>query len=353
MYSEKIKQVVNEYSDKPVKLSLSKELKPILYAETSWIDSLYSSEVLTRTRMYLVANNITSLEQIKCPMCNNPRKINKTDYALGFREFCSDACSKKSRKIENKHNVSKEWLYEQRVINKRTMSDIAEELGLDEHNVCAMCKRFDFPVFNLSSLDSKIVSVLDNKEWLYEQYIVQNKCADKIADEIGGTSKHSVLKYLKMHNIQIKEPNSYQREAKPSAESLEVVEFIEGLGFECTLDRKDILKDNREIDITIEDKKFCIEYNGLYSHIFRPNEKNESAKKGQTYHLSKTTKASLAGYKLIHIFGDDWNHKKDIVKSIIANKLGKSEKVFYARDCEIRSVGKNQKNKFLDRKSVV
>ena len=47
------------------------------------------------------------------------------------------------------------------------------------------------------------------------------------------------------------------------------------------------------------------------------------------------------GIKLIHIWEDDWEFKKDIILSIINNKLNKSKKIF-ARKCEVKEIKDNK-----------
>ena len=54
---------------------------------------------------------------------------------------------------------------------------------------------------------------------------------------------------------------------------------------------------------------------------------------------------------MIHIWEDDWEYKQDIVKSMVLNKLGKSEKIF-ARKCQIRVVENKIVREFLDQNHI-
>jgi hypothetical protein len=83
-----------------------------------------------------------------------------------------------------------------------------------------------------------------------------------------------------------------------------------------------------ELDIYIPELKIAFEFNGLWWH----NEIN----KDKNYHLNKTESCENQGIQLIHIYEDDWIYKQDIVKSMILNKLGKTENKIYARKCDIR-----------------
>ncbi len=95
-----------------------------------------------------------------------------------------------------------------------------------------------------------------------------------------------------------------------------------------------------EIDCLIPSKKLGIEYCGIYYHSdkFKPN----------NYHLDKLEKSTEAGYGLMQVFCDEWNGKKDIVKSIIANRLGCSSDKVYARKTSIAEVSQKESELFLN-----
>ncbi len=65
-----------------------------------------------------------------------------------------------------------------------------------------------------------------------------------------------------------------------------------------------------EVDILIPDIKLAIEFNGLYWHSVKI--------KPTGYHLMKTNLCNQAGYRLIHIWEDDWIfNKKEIMNKLI------------------------------------
>jgi len=89
-----------------------------------------------------------------------------------------------------------------------------------------------------------------------------------------------------------------------------------------------------ELDIYIPELKIAFEFNGLYWH--------SELYKDKKYHITKTEKCEKLSIQLIHIFEDDWNYKQDIIKSIILNKLNKSQNKIYARKCEIKEIIDNR-----------
>lgn len=88
-----------------------------------------------------------------------------------------------------------------------------------------------------------------------------------------------------------------------------------------------------ELDIYLPGLNLAFEFNGLYWHSDLYKEKN--------YHLNKSKECLDKNIQLVHIWEDDWDYNKDIIKSIILNKLGKSEKI-WARKCEIKEINDNK-----------
>lgn len=118
-------------------------------------------------------------------------------------------------------------------------------------------------------------------------------------------------------------------------------EFVSYLVGNVKYNDREILPNQYELDIVVKDKKVAIEYDGLYWH----NEKN---KPSFDYHLMKTNLCAEKGYRLIHIFEDEWLYKQNIVKSRIKNILGITPNKIYARKCDIREVSYQDCKKFLD-----
>ena len=95
----------------------------------------------------------------------------------------------------------------------------------------------------------------------------------------------------------------------------------------------------KELDIYIPDLNLSFEFNGLYWH--------SELYKDKKYHMNKTDCCLKNDITLIHIWEDDWDNKTDIIKSIILNKLGKSERIF-ARKCHIKYVNCEDSRLFLN-----
>ena len=116
-----------------------------------------------------------------------------------------------------------------------------------------------------------------------------------------------------------------------SFEEKEVLDFINSIysGKVINNDRDTISP--KELDIYIPEKKFAIEYDGLYWH-------SEKKGKKQSYHWNKTKMCMKKGIRLLHIYSSEWRDKQDICKSMIASALGIYERKEYARNCEVKEV---------------
>ncbi|MCK9415471.1 hypothetical protein M0Q97_02285 [Candidatus Dojkabacteria bacterium] len=126
---------------------------------------------------------------------------------------------------------------------------------------------------------------------------------------------------------------------KPSKYELELHDFVNSIFNDVIFNSRNILN-GQELDIFIPSLKLGIEFNGLYWH--------SELKKTKKYHLDKTLDCLNRKIKLIHIFEDEWVHKKDIVKSRLLNIFGKTENKIYARKCSIQEINKDVAKAFLN-----
>ncbi len=99
-----------------------------------------------------------------------------------------------------------------------------------------------------------------------------------------------------------------------------------------------------EIDIYLPDLKIGFEFNGVYWHSEHFKERD--------YHLNKQIHFFNNDVDLIQIWEDDWLYKKDIIKSIILNKIGSIKKGIFARKCIIKEVSNKESIVFLNKNHI-
>ncbi|MFW6008880.1 MAG: hypothetical protein ACOCP8_06405 [archaeon] len=131
------------------------------------------------------------------------------------------------------------------------------------------------------------------------------------------------------------------RENWESEEETELKKFIESLGVKTQKKRFN----NIEIDIYLPEYNIGFEYNGLYWH-------SELQGKGKNFHINKTELCKENNIKLIHIFSYYWKNKQEIIKSLIKKILNKTKRKIYARKCEIKLIGNNIANEFLENNHI-
>lgn len=95
-----------------------------------------------------------------------------------------------------------------------------------------------------------------------------------------------------------------------------------------------------ELDFYLPKRRLAIELDGLYWHSLEF--------KDPKYHLRKTQACEEKGLTLIHVFEDEWNYRRNIVKSRILNILGKNENRVFARQCTIRRISSTEATSFLE-----
>jgi hypothetical protein len=123
----------------------------------------------------------------------------------------------------------------------------------------------------------------------------------------------------------------------------EVFRFIKNL-YNGTILQNQRLPKIGGIDIYMPKLKLAIEYNGLYWHSAGFLEK--------TRHYDKWKTCNDQGINLLIIWEDDWKNKRQILESIIKNKLNLIQSKNYARDCLIKEVNNKDAKVFLDNNHI-
>jgi len=176
-----------------------------------------------------------------------------------------------------------------------------------------------------------------------------NVCGENYIEYVGG----GISKYRcdSGHDYCISSDNFYQRSIMNvplctvcypissliSTKEKEIFEFIRSI---YTKEIIQSYRDGMEIDIYLPDLKLGFEFNGLYWHSEEYVDKN--------YHLNKTNYFKERGIRIIHIWEDDWDFKKEILKSQIRNWIGLSGTKIGARSLIISNISSLESKDFLN-----
>ena len=331
-----------------------------------------------------------------CDYCGVERKISKKAYSIqtnnGVGKF---SCSKKCSLSKSKETNLKKWGVENpfqsedikckikktnfkrfgvdnpqqsEVIKEKTKLTNLKKWGYKKPSMSIEIKNkirktnndrfgFDYPSQSKDVKEKMISSCyvkygVDNFSKTPEfKKILQEKSFDKMVNRLkehgellnfsdgeykikcGNCSGEFSILYTLMYNRAISGDIvcTYCNPKKQTIKENELLNFIKEkyVGEIVTKSRKVI---SNEIDIYLPCIGLAFEFNGLYWH--------SDLYKNRNYHLNKTKECLSNNIRLFHIWEDDWDYKKEIVKSIIINKLGKSESI-YARKTEIMEITDN------------
>lgn len=207
---------------------------------------------------------------------------------------------------------------------------------------CRVCNNKDRLLENMSYKERCLITTNNAIEPL-EEYVdsrtkIKHKCNICGYGSNGEWLKIPVKNTLKNAGC----PNCTKKVTISKCET-EITDYIKEI-YTGSISLKDkTVLEGKEIDVYVPELKIGFEINGLYWH----SEKY----KGKKYHLEKTMAAYKSGIRIVHIFEDEWYHKKDICKDKIANILKCTQnRIVYARKCSIHDDMKSKdKTAFLEK----
>lgn len=252
----------------------------------------------------------TSLIKHGSEYYNNPDKRHRTNYnrygvkIFNNREKAKDTCM--SLYGVPSHTQSK--TYKLNIFNK-TIENWINRLKITGNDL--KYDGDDFIIFNLCD---------KHKSFKINKYVLRNRLNYSISDICTICNPIS-------DNASIKER--------------EINDFIND---ELRFQTQKIKINNKEIDVYINDFNLGIEFNGLYWHSDMFLENN--------YHLNNTEICEENGIQLLHIFENEWIFKKEIIKSIIRNKLKLTKFKIFARKCVVRELNSSESREFLNKNHI-
>ncbi len=152
-------------------------------------------------------------------------------------------------------------------------------------------------------------------------------------------------------NIYCSNCNGYANRSKAEDE---IIQYIQTIIDTAIISNDRSILSGLELDIYLPEYKLAIEYCGILWHSFGTTYPNNQyiEKENKNNHRNKFDRCKSQGIELLTIFDNEWEQKKDIVKSIIRHKLKQTKNTLYARKCEYRIVDKETATRFLDRNHI-
>lgn len=370
----RVKTALDGVSNKQYKNHLLKN-EPVLYAEVVSATTQYNVKNFSEA-IFIVLNGPPNIKP-----CGNKPSFISVNY--GYNEFCGGSgqcdCSAKSKSVKVKIS-KKERTAEQ--IKNENIKRVNTTLKLHAVTNNGQTKKAK-ENHKLFYSDQNNCSVSTNKNKITKlvrygnsNYNNANQARLTFKQKYGttywvertGNENYEILHDKDKVEAMFKISNPYQmaidlnvhiqtiyrylnlykfRTPYTSYEEMEVRNFISSLGItNVQYNTRKLIRSKKEIDIYLPDFKIAIEYNGLYYHH------EDVDHITRYYHNSKFIECEELGIQLITIFSNFWKSNKDVVKTLIINKLGLSSESIYARKCKVQEVPAIEANAFLNKTHV-
>lgn len=282
-------------------------------------------ELINRKKWFEEYFNIVEVEILptrKCKLCNWETTDTKN------KTGCFENHLNKTHEISLDNYLSK---FTEDIVYHSNYTKKVESTKLLSKNknyvICRICGEKMKSISNTHLKNKHNMTTLEYKLKYPNEKIVSTSISERLSD------------LVKITNVNM----------MPTWESkgeTEIKEFIESLGFQTSKGKNRRLLEGKEIDLIVDDTNICIEYDGLYYHT-------EKMGKTSSYHLNKTIECNQIGYKLIHIFEDEWKTKEELVKTKLKHLLKVNNGVkIGGRNVIIKKIGNEDKTFFLNQNHI-
>jgi len=300
-------------------------------------------------KVFLYINDLKDVP--RCPTCNKYVKFIGT-LRHGYSKYCSIGCLNKSDEHKNKTRITS--------IKYFGINNPMKDDNIKNKQIATLIKNYGVnnPMKIKSVIDDRnrnieigeefnikrmLNRINDNTITYIKHDLVENDNVNFHCSNCGNDFKinSNLLTSRISNNTTICTVCNKNKSFSKIQKSLE--DFITSLGVNYESKNRTILN-GMEIDTYLLDNKLGIEIDGLFWHSNKFKNKN--------YHLNKTEECEKQGIQLLHIFEDEWLHKKEIVKSIIKSKLGIFDNKIFACDCILKEIDKITCSNFLENNHI-
>jgi hypothetical protein len=334
----------------------------------------FNIDLTFKEKIWFFYNKLT--ERPKCITCGGEIKFrNRFDKPYG--EFCSLNCinSNKNEMIKRqkntfnqKYNVDFFPLHKDFIKKQRKTK--LERYNNENYNNLSQAKKTKLERYNNENyINSEKYKITCIKKYGVDNYSKSNNYRNQIVKSF--KSSYPDVNFIDVEKFIVKiECNKcgkiseitkqllYERnkrgysvcthcnpigQSNRSGYETELSKYLTELSIKHECSYKSVLG-KQEIDVFIPEYNIAIEFDGVYWHneLFLTSD----------YHLKKTIGCLEKNIELIHIFEDEWVYKQDIVKSIIKNRLKKTDNSIFARKCVIKEINSPLCTMFLNENHI-
>jgi flagellar biosynthesis/type III secretory pathway chaperone len=173
------------------------------YSKLEYIDARTKVIIICKEHGEFKQKPVSHLRNHHCDFCakENRKQTNIERYGVS----CSLHNKKVAEKVKQTNIIKRGCEYP---TQNKCVKEKVKQTNIERYGVCRK-----------SSNVKKILPLITDKEWLFEQYMVLGKTAVQIAQELN-ISDGTVGKYLKQHEIEIRYTVGYSRKAVQWLESI-------------------------------------------------------------------------------------------------------------------------------------
>lgn len=260
------------------------------------------------------------------------RKVDETEFKMRFNSISNNKFSYNSEEFINMNTPMTFKHFVCGTQFKRTPTAFLSNA------TCPVCNQILYSGLKTKTTEEFIEDAKnmhgDKFDYSNTKYSKSNEKVEIICRECGKTFFIEANSHLQGHGCPYHNINS-------SIKEKEIYTFIsENIGKEAVSKNARNMINGNEIDIFVNDLMLGIEFDGLFWH-------GENIKSND-YHLNKTLLCESKNIDLIHIFEDEWDEKKNIVKSNLLKIIGCVENVVNSNECTIKEIDLKTANLFLN-----
>lgn len=341
----------------------------------SYIASLVDVDLTLPKRIYLLLNNMNTFPL--CQVCQTKIPIKKIN--LNISPFCGNSCMNtkqgtnirqkiKDISVLKKYNVKNvmhikdvkdthikairnvDYVSRQKKIERTNMRKYGVKNVLHVEKIKQKSVDTNIEKYGKTNYTKTLLykqkhrkSILNNKEyncnnkdWLYEQYVV-NKLNVYQIGELDNIDSTCITWRLRHFNIEVrgKGASDVELQVRDYVRSIYKGEIITG--------KRTIIRP-LELDIYLPELNLAIELNGIYWHSY-PFLSQEIAK---VKHVNKFNRCEDKNISLLQVSDIDWVHNNELIKSMIKSRLGIIQNKIFARKTKIIELTNEQVNTFLE-----
>jgi G:T-mismatch repair DNA endonuclease (very short patch repair protein) len=281
-----------------------------------------------------ISAQIFSAVSDSSPMCPNGNLKPLRNQTQGWG-FCGPAktckCLAENLSCSVKLAKSQYSSEQHQRINAKRQSTMMEKYGVAYNS-----QRSDIHhIWQKPKVNAPTAQLLNDAQWLGDQYIIQQKSLVDIAHELG-VYYGTVGDHCRKHGFEIRQRSNYSLEEK------QISQWLTELGIAHITGDWSQLGD-RELDIWIPQRQLAIEINGLYWHSFHPD---QNRPENRLRHLEKTQLCEQKNIQLLHVTDAEWRQQPHVIKNLILSHLGMNQKIA-ARKCRFEIISNRQSAEFF------